>query len=67
MQHFLRVCPFFVGALFASTAAIETLCSLAGAVIFNPIYSATLEFMTGFVFIVMAIFCFIGMAFLVYV
>jgi len=44
------------GALFGAIASVEVLCVILGALIFNTIYSKTLDIASGFVFLVMAIF-----------
>jgi len=44
------------GALFGAIASVEVLSVILGAVIFNTIYSKTLDIASGFVFLVMAIF-----------
>ncbi|XP_072318727.1 proton-coupled folate transporter [Eucyclogobius newberryi] len=49
------VAPSEQGALFASIACVETLCSLVGSSVFNAIYPATLHFMKGFPFLFGAI------------
>lgn len=41
----------FPGALFASVACVEGLCSLVAAGVFNALYPATLRFMRGFPFL----------------
>lgn len=43
------------GALFASIACVESLCSMVGFSIFNSLYPATLHFMEGFSFLFGAI------------
>ncbi|XP_064893055.1 proton-coupled folate transporter isoform X2 [Columba livia] len=43
------------GALFASVACLEALCSLVAAGVFNSLYPATLHFMRGFPFLFGAI------------
>jgi len=53
------------GAVFGVIACVEVICGVIGTTIFNSIYSATLQFMTGFVFLVMAAFYFISGIFLV--
>lgn len=47
------------GAVFASIATMESICSLFASLMGNEIYTATLSFMNGFVFLEMAFFCFI--------
>ena len=56
---------YFTGSLFALLCAAESVCNMAGDLVFNPIYSATLNFMKGFVFIVMALFIFVGLVHIV--
>ncbi|CAG5130694.1 unnamed protein product [Candidula unifasciata] len=46
--------PDHQGAVFSSIAVFETLCSLATSQIYNRIYSATVSFMPGAVYLVMA-------------
>lgn len=48
------------GSLFGAIAFLEIVCNTIGTVIFNSIYSATLAISTGFVFLVMAAFYFVG-------
>ncbi|KAF2984803.1 hypothetical protein EK904_003593 [Melospiza melodia maxima] len=43
------------GALFASVACVEGLCSLVSTGVFNSLYPATLHFMRGFPFLFGAI------------
>ncbi|XP_065137081.1 proton-coupled folate transporter [Paramisgurnus dabryanus] len=43
--------PSEQGALFASVACVEGLCSLVSSAVFNSLYPATLHFMRGFPFI----------------
>lgn len=45
----------FSGALFASVACVEALCSLVAAGVFNSVYPASLHFMRGFPFLFGAI------------
>lgn len=45
----------FPGALFASVACVEGLCSLVATGVFNSLYPATLHFMRGFPFLFGAI------------
>lgn len=45
----------FPGALFASVACVQGLCSLAATGVFNSLYPATLHFMRGFPFLFGAI------------
>ena len=47
----------FLGAMFASLAAIQVLGSIAAVTSENIIYSATVSIMNGFVFLVLAGFC----------
>uniref|UniRef100_A0A0B7A3W8 Major facilitator superfamily (MFS) profile domain-containing protein n=1 Tax=Arion vulgaris TaxID=1028688 RepID=A0A0B7A3W8_9EUPU len=47
------------GAVFSSIAVVETLCNLVSSQIFNRIYSATVAFMPGAVYLVMASFGFL--------
>jgi len=42
---------FVLGALFASVACVEGLCSLVSSGVFNSLYPATLHFMKGFPFL----------------
>lgn len=42
------------GALFTSIAVVETLCSIASTTAYNTLYSATLSYMRGAVFLYMA-------------
>ena len=45
-----------LGALFAAVAAVETVCTLLGAVIFNCLYPVTMHFgFSGFIFLTMAL------------
>lgn len=46
---------FFIGALFAAVACVESLCFLVGSVLFNSLYPATLHFMKGFPFLFAAL------------
>ena len=46
----------FAGAVFGAIASVEVLCIVLGSVIFNTIYSNTLDIASGFVFLVMAAF-----------
>ncbi len=50
---------FILGALFASVACVEGLCSLVSSGVFNSLYPATLRFMKGFPFIFGAVILFI--------
>ena len=61
--------PFLaiLGALFSVLSGAEGICSLFGSLVFNPIYSATLGFFEGFVFLVMALFIFLGLCHIRYV
>ena len=43
-----------VGSMFASLATVEVISSLTASVSENSIYSATVSFMNGFVFLAMA-------------
>jgi len=45
----------FAGALFASVACVEGLCSLVATGVFNSLYPSTLHFMRGFPFLFGAI------------
>ncbi|XP_059389789.1 proton-coupled folate transporter-like [Carassius carassius] len=54
--------PLEQGALFASVACVEGLCSLVSSVVFNSLYPATLHFMKGFPFIFGAIMLLISAA-----
>ena len=45
-----------VGAVFGAIASVEVLCNMLGTIIFNTIYSKTLDIASGFVFLVMAVF-----------
>ena len=45
-----------VGALFGAIAGVDILCMMLSSVIFNTIYSKTLEISSGFFFLVMAAF-----------
>lgn len=45
----------FPGALFASVACVEGLCSLMATGVFNSLYPASLHFMKGFPFLFGAI------------
>lgn len=45
----------FPGALFASVACVEGLCSLVATGVFNSLYPASLHFMRGFPFLFGAI------------
>jgi hypothetical protein len=46
----------FPGVVFAAVAAIETVCTLLGAITFNCLYSLTMQFGFGqFIFIAMAL------------
>ena len=56
-----------VGTVFGVIACAEVLCSIIGAAIFNPIYASTQDYMTGFVYITMAIFYLVGCGILLYV
>uniref|UniRef100_A0A8C6WGL2 Proton-coupled folate transporter n=1 Tax=Neogobius melanostomus TaxID=47308 RepID=A0A8C6WGL2_9GOBI len=47
--------PTEQGALFASIACVESLCSMVGYSVFNSLYPATLHFMKGFPFLLGAI------------
>ncbi|KAM4627189.1 proton-coupled folate transporter [Polymixia lowei] len=47
--------PSEQGALFASVACVEGLCSLVGSSVFNSLYPATLHFMKGFPFLFAAL------------
>ncbi|XP_029699962.1 proton-coupled folate transporter [Takifugu rubripes] len=47
--------PSEQGALFATVACVESLCSLVGSGLFNSLYPATLHFMKGFSFLFAAI------------
>ncbi|XP_030632828.1 proton-coupled folate transporter [Chanos chanos] len=47
--------PSELGALFASVACVEGLCSLVSSGVFNSLYPATLHFMKGFPFLFGAI------------
>ncbi|KTF93460.1 hypothetical protein cypCar_00021229 [Cyprinus carpio] len=51
--------PSEQGALFASVACVEGLCSLVSSGVFNSLYPATLHFMKGFPFIFGAVILFI--------
>ncbi|KAM3875022.1 proton-coupled folate transporter [Diretmus argenteus] len=51
--------PSEQGALFASVACVEGLCSLVASGLFNSLYPATLHFMKGFPFLFAAILLFI--------
>lgn len=51
--------PSEQGALFASVACVEGLCSLVSSGVFNSLYPATLHFMKGFPFIFGALILFI--------
>jgi len=44
------------GAVFGAIASVEVLCAMLGTLIFNTIYSKTLDIASGFVFLVMAVF-----------
>jgi len=44
------------GAVFGAIASVEALCTMLGALIFNTIYSQTLDVSSSFVFLVMASF-----------
>lgn len=46
---------FSSGALFATVACVESLCSLVAIGLFNSLYPATLHFMKGFSFLFAAI------------
>lgn len=48
------------GALFASMSTVETICHLASTTMYNTVYTATLSVFSGFVFLLMAAFCFIN-------
>ena len=51
-----RILFNFLGALFAAVAAVETVCTLLGAVIFNCLYPFTIQFgFSGLSFLAMAI------------
>jgi len=50
------VSVLYTGAVFGAIASVEVLCIMLGSVIFNTIYSQTLDIDSGFVFLVMAIF-----------
>ena len=45
---------FFSGALFSAIASVEVLCSVVASVLFNSVYSATIDWHPGFCFFVMA-------------
>ena len=45
----------FIGSMFASIASIEVLGTIIASVGENAVYSATVSFMNGFVFLVMAV------------
>ncbi|KAJ0022129.1 hypothetical protein NQD34_009619 [Periophthalmus magnuspinnatus] len=47
--------PLEQGALFASIACVETMCSMVGSSVFNSLFPATLHFMKGFPFLFGAI------------
>ncbi|XP_074536332.1 proton-coupled folate transporter [Halichoeres trimaculatus] len=47
--------PSEQGALFATTACMDSLCFLVGSGLFNSIYPVTLKFMKGFLFLCAAI------------
>ena len=53
------------GSMFASMAVVQIISSIAGVPLGNEIYSATLYFMNGFVFLVLAFFCLIDFVLLV--
>ena len=44
------------GAVFGAIASVEVICSVLGTIIFNSIYSSTLQISSGFVFFAMAAF-----------
>ncbi|XP_071962867.1 lysosomal proton-coupled steroid conjugate and bile acid symporter SLC46A3-like [Antedon mediterranea] len=46
--------PDEMGAMFAFGSLLETMCHLIGSVIFNNMYPATLDFMPGFSFLIIA-------------
>ena len=46
----------FTGAIFGANACVEIICGIIGTIIFNSVYSTTLQISTGFVFFVMAAF-----------
>ncbi|KAL5008130.1 hypothetical protein ScPMuIL_013711 [Solemya velum] len=52
------------GAIFCSFSAIETVCQVTSAVIGNGIYSATVNFFSGLVFLLIAVLCLISGALL---
>ncbi|KAL3874340.1 hypothetical protein ACJMK2_037369 [Sinanodonta woodiana] len=54
------------GAVFASLAAVETVCNLVSNVSTGAIYAATVTFMKGFVFLVLAGYNVISFAFLLF-
>ena len=49
------LCFCLLGALFASVACVEGLCSLVASGVFNSLYPATLHLMKGFPFLLAAI------------
>ncbi|KAK7104341.1 proton-coupled folate transporter-like [Littorina saxatilis] len=53
------------GALFASVAAVETVCHLTSTTIYNQVYMATINQFAGAVFILMAIFLFVDFLLLI--
>lgn len=55
LSHSLPLYLSFPGALFASVACVEGLCSLVATGVFNSLYPATLHFMRGFPFLFGAI------------
>ncbi|XP_076442106.1 proton-coupled folate transporter-like [Babylonia areolata] len=53
------------GALFASLSAVETLCHLSASMVFNNVYSATLNDFPGTVFMLMAVILLIDLILLI--
>ena len=53
------------GAVFASVATIEVICTLAANLSQNAVYSVTMSFMNGFVFLMCAVISIINMLFMV--
>ena len=53
---YLMLNQFFyhAGALFSAIASVEVLCAVVASVLFNSVYSATVEWHPGFCFFVIA-------------
>ncbi|XP_033127734.1 proton-coupled folate transporter-like [Anneissia japonica] len=58
--------PDEMGAMFAFTSLIETMCHLCGSILFNNLYPVTLEYMPGFSFLIMAVLIFIILCIVMY-